>query len=82
MTASTPLVRQWHRTQQLAIQPDGSVLAEFHLDGTEDVKRGVLSFGRPVEAVEPGGLGGGIASEIVFMKGVYHRGPLEAVRTA
>ena len=47
---------QWHRTQQLVPQPDGSVLAEFHLNGTEEIKRWVLSFGRHAEVLEPDGL--------------------------
>lgn len=44
---------QWHASQQLTRQPDGSLLAEFHLSTTEEIKRWILSFGRHAEVLEP-----------------------------
>ena len=43
----------WHPTQKLTGQKDGSLLAEFDLDGTEEIKRWILSFGRHAEVLEP-----------------------------
>ena len=43
----------WHASQQLSPQQDGSLLAEFDLDGTEEIKRWVLGFGRHAEVLEP-----------------------------
>lgn len=46
----------WHPSQKLTPQKDGSLLAEFDLDGTEEIKRWLLSFGRHAEVLEPGEL--------------------------
>jgi predicted DNA-binding transcriptional regulator YafY len=44
---------KWHDSQQLTPQKDGSILAEFDLDDTEEIKRWVLSFGRHAVVLEP-----------------------------
>ncbi len=44
---------RWHASQKLTPQPDGSLLAEFDLDGTEEIMRWILGFGRHAEVVEP-----------------------------
>jgi proteasome accessory factor B len=54
---------RWHESQQLARQKDGSVLAEFHLSTTEEIKRWLLSFGRHAEVLEPEGLRAEMAVE-------------------
>jgi proteasome accessory factor B len=43
----------WHPSQKLTQQPDGSVIAEFTLDGTEEIKRWIMSFGKQAQVVEP-----------------------------
>ncbi len=53
-----PVVRyvqesKWHASQQLTKQKDGSLLAEFRLSNTEEIKRWVMSFGRHAVAVHP-----------------------------
>jgi len=53
----------WHHSQTLTPQKDGSLLAEFDLDGTEEIKRWVLSFGREAEVVGPEELRTTIAEE-------------------
>lgn len=45
--------KTWHTTQRLKAQTDGSLLAEFDLDGTEEIKRWILGFGRHAEVLEP-----------------------------
>lgn len=45
--------KAWHPTQKLTPQNDGGLIAEFDLDGTEEIKRWVLSFGRHAEVAEP-----------------------------
>lgn len=47
---------QWHASQQLTLQKDGSLLAEFQLSTTEEIKRWILSFGRHAVVEEPEGL--------------------------
>ena len=36
----------WHSSQKLTPQKDGSLIAEFDLDHTEEIKRWIQSFGR------------------------------------
>jgi len=43
----------WHHSQQLEEQGDGSVEACFTLDHTEEIKRWLLSFGRHAVVIEP-----------------------------
>jgi len=65
---------KWHPSQRLAPQSDGSLLAEFDLDGTEEIKRWVLSFGRHAEALEPRALREEIAAEVETLSGRYEVG--------
>ena len=55
---------RWHESQKLAPQKDGSLLAEFDLDGTEEIKRWIMSFGRHAEVLEPEGLRGEMDGEL------------------
>lgn len=43
----------WHASQKLSPQRDGSLLAEFQLSSTEEIKRWLLSFGRHAVVLEP-----------------------------
>jgi len=43
----------WHPSQKLTRQRDGSVVAEFKLDGTEEIKRWIMSFGKQAKVLEP-----------------------------
>jgi proteasome accessory factor B len=55
---------RWHPSQKLTPQKDGSLIAEFDLDGTEEIKRWILSFGRHAEVLEPEELRCGIRDEL------------------
>jgi len=55
--------KTWHPSQKLTSQKDGGLVAEFDLDGTEEVKRWVLGFGRHAEVVKPRGLRRELADE-------------------
>lgn len=55
--------KTWHPSQKLRSQKDGGLLAEFDLDGTEEIKRWALSFGRHAEVLEPAALRAEIADE-------------------
>jgi proteasome accessory factor B len=43
----------WHVSQKLTHEKDGSVMAEFQLSTTEEIKRWGLSFGRHAAVLEP-----------------------------
>jgi proteasome accessory factor B len=63
--------KTWHSTQRLARQSDGSLLASFRLDGVEEIKRWVLSFGQHAVVLEPEELRRAIAGELEAMRGAY-----------
>lgn len=62
---------RWHESQKLTPEHDGGLIAEFDLDGTEEIKRWLLSFGRHAEVLEPEGLRGEIRREIEALYGTY-----------
>lgn len=43
----------WHTSQQLKPQNDGSVVAEFRLGSLEEIEKWLLSFGRHAQVLEP-----------------------------
>ena len=44
---------KWHGSQQLTPQPDGSLIAEFQLPDTQEIKRWIMSFGPNATVLEP-----------------------------
>jgi proteasome accessory factor B len=63
--------KKWHPSQKLTSQKDGGLLAEFDLDGTEEVKRWVLGFGRHAEVLEPEALREEIRAEVGSLSKSY-----------
>ncbi len=61
----------WHPSQRLTPQPGGGLLAEFDLDGTEEIKRWLLSFGRHAEVLQPAGLREELAGEAPQLATTY-----------
>lgn len=61
----------WHASQQLTPQRDGSLLAEFRLGSTEEVKRWLLGFGRHAEVLVPEELREEIAEELKELLSTY-----------
>lgn len=64
---------KWHDSQQLIPQKDGSILAEFDLDDTEEIKRWVLSFGQHAVVLEPDELQTQILDELNALRMAYDR---------
>jgi proteasome accessory factor B len=62
---------QWHSSQQLAPQPDGTLLAEFRLSNTAELKSWLLSFGRHALVLEPESLGQEMTEEAAAMLTLY-----------
>ena len=62
---------QWHESQKLTRQRDGSLIAEFQLDGYEEIKRWILSFGRFAQVLEPEALRNELAEELQQMNALY-----------
>jgi proteasome accessory factor B len=54
---------KWHASQKLAKQRDGSLVAEFRLSTTDEIKHWVMSFGRQAVVVEPDALRREVAEE-------------------
>ena len=57
--------------QRLSDQPDGSLIAEFELTATEEIKAWTLSFGSKAEVLEPASLRAEIAAELQHSIGRY-----------
>ena len=56
--------KTWHPSQRLTPQKGGSLIAEFDLDGTKEIKRWILGFGRHAEVLEPEELRVEVAKEL------------------
>ena len=61
----------WHPSQELTPQKDGSLIAEFQLDGTREIKAWILSFGRHAEVLGPEKLRGEILEELRLLLDHY-----------
>ena len=61
----------WHASQVLTRQRDGSVLAQFRLSSTVEIKSWVLSFGASAVVLEPAALRAEIAAELEQMAKFY-----------
>lgn len=44
---------QWHSTQQVSYETDGSAIVEFRVDGLNEIKWRVLSYGDKLQVLEP-----------------------------
>lgn len=62
---------QWHPSQQLKRQGDGSIIGDFCLSHTEEIKRWVLSFGRHAAVLWPESLRAEIAAELRELAVLY-----------
>jgi len=60
-----------HSSQQLTAQNDGSVIAEFDLNHTEEIKRWILSFGSQAAVLEPESLRVEIVEEAKALVSIY-----------
>lgn len=61
----------WHSSQQLTPQKDGSLLAEFDLAHTEEIKRWIQSFGKHAVVLEPESLRTDIQNEMDELQQAY-----------
>ena len=61
----------WHASQRLTKERDGSLLAEFCLDNTEEIKRWIMSFGQQAVVIEPESLRKEILAEIQPLVAAY-----------
>ena len=62
---------QWHASQQLAKQRDGSLLATFKLSDYEEIKRWIMSFGAYAEVLEPEKLRQEVIAELETLLRTY-----------
>ena len=61
----------WHSSQKLTPQKDGSLIAEFDLGHTEEIKRWVQSFGQHAVVLEPEQLRSDILEELCALRLTY-----------
>jgi predicted DNA-binding transcriptional regulator YafY len=64
---------RWHESQKLTAQKDGSVVAEFRLSGTEEIKRWIMSFGQHAVVLAPDSLRAEIVQELNSLLAAYRQ---------
>jgi predicted DNA-binding transcriptional regulator YafY len=69
----------WHESQKLTGQKDGSVMAEFHLSETEEIKRWIMSFGQHADVLEPESLKAEIVQELKSLLASYSKETRESL---
>ncbi len=62
---------QWHASQKLTMLKDGSMVAEFDLSHTEEIKRWIQSFGRHAVVLEPDRLRAEMLEELSALRDAY-----------
>ncbi len=72
--------KRWHASQKLLPQRDGTVIAEFQLTATEEIKAWVLSFGAKAEVLEPAELREEITRELSESLARYTRPPVASAK--
>jgi proteasome accessory factor B len=65
--------KRWHHSQKLTRQRDGSLIAEFRLSCTQEIKSWVLGFGRKAVVLQPESLQREIVAELDAMNIAYGR---------
>ena len=66
---------RWHSSQKLTQQQDGSLLAEFQLSNSEEIKRWIMSFGKHAVVLEPASLANAIHEEATDVCRAYLPSP-------
>ncbi len=61
----------WHKSQKLTLQKDGSLLAEFQLTDTQQIKRWIMSFGPNAKVLGPESFVEEIAHDLQRMLSSY-----------
>lgn len=62
---------RWHKSQKLHDHVDGSLIAEFELTDTQEIKRWIMSFGPNAVVLEPNKLVEEIQKDLVAMINGY-----------
>lgn len=70
----------WHPSQRLSPQPDGTLVAEFTLGTTEEIKHWILSFGKEAEVLAPASLRDALREELSQMMEAYRPRPARATK--
>ena len=65
------LERNWHPSQKISQQEDGSVLLELRVNHTIELKRWLLSWGKDARVLEPHAFRAGVQQEVEGMKLLY-----------
>lgn len=65
----------WHKSQTLSPQKDGSLIAEFQLTDTQEIKHWIMSFGPSATVIDPPELAEEIYDDLVRMCVAYGKSP-------
>jgi len=70
----------WHPSQKLTSEPDGSLTATFRLDGTREIKAWILGFGRHAEVLEPEELREEMREELAMAAAQYGQASCQTLK--
>lgn len=62
----------WHPSQRLVAEPDGAVIFEAEVAGTQEIKHWIMQWGRQAEVLAPAHLRADIRKEAEAMAANYH----------
>jgi proteasome accessory factor B len=63
--------KKWHQSQKLKREKDGSLIAEFQLSSTDEIRKWVLGFGRNAVVLEPREMREKIREDLRALLGLY-----------
>lgn len=63
----------WHPSQVLKPQRDGTLIAEFQLSGTDEIRKWIMSFGKNAEVLEPVTMRQKIRDDLRYLLSQYER---------
>lgn len=61
----------WHPSQSLEVQTDGTLIAEFRLSGTDEIRKWIMSFGKNAEVLEPLSMRQKIRNDLKYLLSLY-----------
>ncbi len=73
---------RWHNSQKLTHEKGGSLIVEFDLDTTEEIKEWIFSFGQHAEVLEPEELRRAIIEEVESLRQKYAGRDIAKARVA
>lgn len=73
--------KHWHSSQEFTPQKDGSLIAQFRLSSTVEIKAWILTFGKHAEVLEPESLRNEIVEDLEELLNIYSKANREEAKS-